>query len=63
MSIVTDSTAIRTLVMAGNSLFTIENEATGGRFTFKVKAPNTKGAKDDEKIRFVSLLSGPDNTA
>jgi hypothetical protein len=42
-------------ILAGNALFTIENTATGNRFTFKVRRP------DDDKPHFVSVLTGPDN--
>ena len=42
-------------VKAGKALFTIENEATGGRFTFKVKK------HEDKELYFVSVLNGPDN--
>lgn len=46
-------------VMGGNATFSLLNDATGGHLTFKVSAP--KGGKDDEKVRFVSVLNGPDN--
>lgn len=42
-------------MLAGNALFTVENTATGNRFTFKVRQP------DDSKPHFVSVLTGPDN--
>ena len=42
-------------ILAGNALFTVENVATGNRFTFKVRQP------DDDKPHFVSVLTGPDN--
>ena len=42
-------------ILAGNALFTVENTATGNRFTFKVRKP------DDDKPHFVSVLTGPDN--
>lgn len=45
----------REFVLAGNALFTVMNEATGNRFTFKVK-------KHDEKdLWFVKVLTGPEN--
>ena len=40
---------------AGKALFTVQNEDTGGRFTFKVKKLAEK------EIWFVSVLNGPDN--
>lgn len=42
-------------ILAGNALFTVENTATGNRFTFKVRKPDT------DKPHFVSVLTGPDN--
>ena len=39
-------------ILAGNALFTVENTATGNRFTFKVRKP------DDDKPHFVSVLTG-----
>jgi hypothetical protein len=42
-------------VKAGKAIFTLENEATGNRFTYKVKKCN------DKDIWFVSVLNGPDN--
>ena len=50
---------VKDFVIAGNALFTIENTQTGNRFTFKVKKP--KHGENKERIRFVSLLNGPDN--
>lgn len=47
-------------VTAGNASFTIENTATGGRFTFKVTAP---GKDPGAGVRFVKVLTGTDNTA
>ena len=44
-----------TFILAGNATFTIENAATGNRFTFKVRKP------EDGKPHFVSVLTGPDN--
>ena len=42
-------------ILAGNAVFTVENTATGNRFTFKVRKP------DDTKPHFVSVLTGPNN--
>lgn len=51
---------IKTFLMAGRALFTVENTATGGRFTYKVtkakENPNHPG-----EAWFVSVLTGPDN--
>ena len=42
-------------MLAGNALFTVQNTATGNRFTFKVRKP------DETKPHFVSVLTGSDN--
>jgi len=47
---------VKQFVTAGRALFTIKNEESGGRFTFKVKQPDR--ARD---FWFVSVLDGPDN--
>ena len=48
---------IKEFITAGKALFTLKNEETGNRFTFKVSKP-----KDSNKdMFFVSLLNGPDN--
>lgn len=41
--------------LAGNATFTVVNEETGNRFTFKVQA------SDDGKRHYVKVLTGPDN--
>jgi hypothetical protein len=46
----------KNFVLAGKAIFTVQNEKTGNRFTYKVTQ-----AKDDKKIWFVSVLNGPDN--
>jgi hypothetical protein len=45
-------------VKAGKALFTIQNNDTAGRFTFKVKRFDKA---EDKEIWFVSVLNGPDN--
>ncbi len=42
-------------IKAGKAIFTLENEKTGNRFTYKVKKCGEK------ELWFVSVLSGPDN--
>lgn len=42
-------------ILGGKATFTIRNEATGNRFTYKIKKHKTKD------LFFVSLLYGPDN--
>lgn len=48
----------RAFALAGNATLTVENEATGGRFTFRVS--RAKG-EDATRPYFVSVLRGPDN--
>ena len=45
-------------LLAGKALFTIKNQDTGNRFTFKVKK---KEADNGRNLYFVNLLTGPDN--
>lgn len=47
----------RTFVKAGNAIFTIENTATGGRYTYQVTHCKDK----DKEVWFVSVLNGPNN--
>ena len=42
-------------IKAGKAIFTLENENSGNRFTYKVKKLK------DKDIWFVSVLNGPDN--
>jgi hypothetical protein len=42
-------------IKAGKAIFTLVNEESGNRFTYKVKRC------DNKKIWFVSVLNGPDN--
>jgi len=59
--------AIKPFVMAGNATFTAVSNVTGNRFTYRVVAPkqdrdgNPTG-KDAATVRFVSVLTGPQNT-
>jgi hypothetical protein len=46
--------------LSGNATFTVENAATGGRFTFRVSRPKGRDANDP---LFVNVLRGPDNEA
>jgi hypothetical protein len=46
-------------VFAGKAIFTVENPATGNRFTYKVRCvENDDGSQSPF---FVSVLTGPDN--
>ena len=51
-----DAESFTKFLHAGRAVFTLRNAETGGRFTYRVSAP-----KDGGEIRFVSVLSGPDN--
>lgn len=48
--------AARTALLAGNATITLVSKKTGTRYTFNLKAP-----KDGGDVRFVSLLTGPNN--
>ena len=48
---------IKGFITAGKALFTLKNEETGNRFTFKV----SKRKESNKDMFFVSLLNGPDN--
>ena len=56
---------LRKFIFAGNATFTVLNEVTGNRFTFKIrnanyKKPEPKVASD---IFYVSVLTGQDNNS
>lgn len=44
--------------MAGNATLTLSSQKTGARYTYKVRAPR----ENANGVRFVSLLTGPQNT-
>ena len=48
---------IASFIKAGKAVFTILNEKTGNRFTYRVKRH-----KDNKSLYFVSVLTGSDNT-
>ena len=54
---------VKEFVTAGNAVFTIENILTGGRFTFKVRRPRARRGERPSKARFVSVLTGPNNSS
>lgn len=45
-------------ILAGNAVFTIKNEKSGKRFTYKFTR-----SKRDTSVFFVKVLTGPDNTS
>jgi hypothetical protein len=49
---------ITSFVKAGKAVFTILNEKTGNRFTYRVKRH-----KENKSLYFVSVLSGSDNVS
>jgi hypothetical protein len=53
--VISETTSQKNFILAGKAIFTVENESTGNRFTYKV---NKHAEKD---LHFVSLLSGPNN--
>lgn len=48
-------------ILAGRATVTLRSAKTGVRFTYKICAP--KDDSETNPVRFVKLLSGPDNTA
>ena len=50
---------IKQFILAGNSIFTIKNDQTGNRFTYKVVRAEDDGKPKD--MWFVSALTGSDN--
>jgi hypothetical protein len=59
------NTSVKSFVLGSKAVFTIQNERTGNRFTFKVdKAYNEAIVNPKVKnLFFVSVLSGPANMA
>lgn len=57
----TDLAATKQFLFAGHAILTLVNDQSGVRYTYKVSAP--KNPNDTSPVFFVSLLSGPDNTA
>ena len=56
----TTITGIQQFILAGKSTFTIKNDRTSGRFTYKVdRVENNDGTPKD--LWFVSALTGSDN--
>jgi hypothetical protein len=49
---------LKQFALAGNATFTISNPKTNARLTFRVKQPKRE---DMNKLRFVSVMTGPDN--
>lgn len=56
------ATLLRDFVHAGAAIFTLHSSVSGKRYTFKVSA-SEPSEQYPERCWFVSLLTGPDNTA
>lgn len=54
-----DARSILSFITGGRAVFTVVSKTSGERRTFKVAAP--KDAQPGDALRFVSLLTGPDN--
>lgn len=52
--------AIRAFALAGRAILTVVNPATGGHFTFRVRA--AERGQGGAASHFVDVLAGPDNT-
>lgn len=55
------SETLKNFIFAGNAIFTVINETTGNRFTFRIRKAGwgTSNVKSD--IFYVSVLTGSDN--
>lgn len=49
------------VIFAGKAIITIQSHATKAHYTYKIK--KAKGDFKDNRVFFVSLLHGPDNTS
>jgi len=52
---------LKTFILAGNSFFTVLNEITGNRFTFRVRKAGWGTSNVKSNIFYVSVLTGSDN--
>lgn len=62
----TDPQAIRSFILAGDALFTVENRDTGNRYTYKVQAKSLGGVRLEAmdsatQRRFVKVLTGSED--
>lgn len=53
--------AVHRFAMAGNARLTLQSDATGARFTYRIRKP--RRAAEGDARRFVEVLTGPDNDA
>lgn len=61
---ITDPAQAASFILAGNAYFTVVSEATGKRYTYRVRKASDEltGIIDQPERHFVSVLFGPDNT-
>ena len=58
---ITEPAAALKYILAGRATVTLASKRTGNRSTYRLRAP--KDGDASKAVRFVSLLSGPDNDA
>lgn len=61
MTLFTSAADAKRFVTAGNAVFTLSSKKTGARYTYKAKAASPDGQSPGPW--FITLLTGPDNTA
>jgi hypothetical protein len=60
----TNAKDVKNFALGGNAILTVSSAKTGARYTFQISAPKEDGKRAPIRaLRFVSLLSGPDNNA
>lgn len=64
MHAIKDGKVALAFLMGGGATITLRSTKTLQRFTYSVRAPRNQGKLDTEApIRFVKVLTGPDNTS
>jgi hypothetical protein len=58
---ITDPAAALDFVMGGNARFTLVSKKTGKRYTYRASVPRDE-TPETSSMRFVGLLTSPDNT-
>ncbi len=61
--VLSEMSEIRAFVTGGKAHFTLENDATAERVTYRVMRPRGAKREDTTCPLFVSVLTGPDNTS
>lgn len=54
---------LKAFMFAGRAVFTVTSNTTGKRFTYRVREKKIDQARSTAYLYFVSVLTGPDNTA